>query len=384
MKVSIYHNILWSKYKGVVFSQVHSRSPLRGIAASFIQIAETEDMRVALGGVDLSYHQYPFRLLFRGAYQNSSILERIIALYKDMLRNPCDLVVIPGYHRTEHWAMLFLCMILHRKRAVFCDSTSFDKPRVFWKEFAKRRFFRRCHGVFCYGVRSKEYLMSYGVSESRINFRCQVAALPHSYDSARVMQHYREKRPSFDPHEPRFLYVGRLSREKGLDDLLRAVQKLQATLPRAKLDIVGAGPSGVQLKTLCGELGLDGSVSFLGAKSLDDIAGLFTECTALVLPSHSEPWGLVVNEALSYGCPVVVSNACGCVPDLVLNDGITGFSHDAGDINGMADALALCARSTADRVAVAASCLELISKYTPERAATQILDGCIRIAAQNP
>src|ERR1700761_9315488 len=133
MKVAIYHNILWAKYKGVVFSQVYSRGESKGIAASFIQIAETEDARVALGGIDLSYHNYPFRLLFQGAYQNSTRAQRTIALLKDLVRNPSDLVVIPGHYRVEHWAMLLWCMLTGKKRAVFCDSTRFDRPRITWK-----------------------------------------------------------------------------------------------------------------------------------------------------------------------------------------------------------------------------------------------------------
>jgi glycosyltransferase involved in cell wall biosynthesis len=378
MRVAIYHNILWAKYKGVVFSQVHSRGGVRGIATSFIQIAETEEARVALGAVDLSYHQYPFRLLFRGAYSNSSLGQRIIALAMDLFRNPSDLVVIPGYHRAEHWAMLALCMVLRRKRAVFCDSTQYDQPKVMWKEFAKRLFFGWCDGFFCYGIRSKEYLMSYGVEESKIYYRCQAAALPHEYDAGAVLGRYTAN-PKTNAGSPRFIYVGRLSREKGIDDLLSAFRIVLASMPQAKLDIVGAGPLKRQLVAQAAELGIENSVTFCGSKSLDEIALQFEKSAALVLPSHSEPWGLVVNEALSYGCPVVVSNSCGCVPDLVM-DNVTGFSFDAGNVDDLANALMSATRMSANRADVARKCLEVISNYTPERAATQILDGCMRIA----
>lgn len=380
MRVAIYHNILWAKYKGVVFSQVHSRSGSRGIATSFIQIAETEEARVALGSVDLSYHQYPFRLLFRGAYSNASLGRRIIALSRDLVRYPCDLVVIPGYHRAEHWAMLFVCVLLRRKRAVFCDSTRYDKEKVKWKEVAKRWFFGWCNGFFCYGIRSKEYLMSYGVRESKIFFRCQAAALPHEYDADAVLGRYAAKRGN-GAEIPRFTYVGRLSGEKGLDDLLSAFCTVLASLPQAKLDVIGAGPLKRQLVSQAAELGIENSVAFLGSKNLNEIALQLENSAALVLPSHSEPWGLVVNEALSYGCPVVVSNSCGCVPDLVL-DNVTGFSFEAGNVGELATAMISAARMSVNRVEVARKCLEVISNFTPERAATQILDGCVRIAGK--
>jgi glycosyltransferase involved in cell wall biosynthesis len=100
--------------------------------------------------------------------------------------------------------------------------------------------------------------------------------------------------------------------------------------------------------------------------------------TALVLPSHSEPWGLVVNESLSYGCPVVVSHVCGCVPELVLKD-ITGYSYPVGDVPALAQAMLDVTRLSRDRVAVAQKCIDLIAGFSPDVAASQILEGCARI-----
>lgn len=381
MRVAIYHNILWSKYKGVVFSQVHLDGGTRGITPSFIQIAETEEIRVGLGAVDLSYHQYPFRLLFRGSYTNAPLVRRIGALARDLYKNPVDLVIMPGYHRAEYWAMLVVCILLRRKRAVFCDSTTIDRRRAAWREWAKRWFFGWCNGFFCYGIRSKEYLMSYGVSESKIAFRCQAAALPRGYSPAKVMSHY-ESNWDGRVDAPHFLYVGRLSSEKGLEDLIAAFCAVHKSYPKARLDLVGSGPLAEQLKSRVAALGMDDAIAFLGSKSLDEIAELFMKCTALVLPSHSEPWGLVVNEALSYGCPVVVSSACGCVPDLAI-DGLTGYSFEVGDVDGLTKALRSVMQLSPHRLRIARNCLDVISNFTPERAATQILDGCLRMAGDS-
>ena len=377
MQIAIYHNILWSKYKGGVFSQVYVQSMARGIGTSFIQIAETDDERVALGDVDLSYHTYPFRLLFRGAYSNPSRWRRVITLVQDVFKHPSDLVVMPGYHRVEYWAMLLICIVLRRKRAVFCDSTEFDRPKSNWRELAKRVFFSGCDGFFCYGIRSKEYLMKYGAEEAKIIYRYQAAALPHEYDPAHVLARY-EALPPAATNIHRFTYVGRFSVEKGINDLLEAFALVYAQDPGARLDLVGAGPLREELVARVGELQLEGVVTFLGAKSITEIAELFMNSTASVLPSHSEPWGLVVNESLSYGCPVVVSNVCGCVPDLVI-DGVTGYSFEAGNVDELFRALRSVIEMAADRVAVAKNCLKVISEFTPNRAASQILDGCERI-----
>jgi glycosyltransferase involved in cell wall biosynthesis len=379
MRVAIYHNNLWARHKGVVFSQVDLGSGSRGITPSFIQIAETEELRVGLGGVDLSYHQYPFRLLFRGSYDGTPLIRLIGALARDLFKHPVDLVIMPGYNRAEYWAMLLVCILLRRKRAVFCDSTRRDRPRLAaWRELAKRWFFGLCNGFFCYGIRSKEYLMSYGVSESKIALRCQAAALPRGYSAAKVLSHYKSNWQG-RADEPHFLYVGRLSPEKGLDDLFQAFSALHKAYPKARLDVVGSGPLAEQLKSRAAALELRHAISFLGNKSLEDIAVLFLKCTALVLPSHSEPWGLVVNESLSYGCPVVVSSACGCVPDLAL-DGLTGYPFEVGNADALHKALLLVMRLSIDRQTVARNCLQVISNFTPERSATQILDGCLRMA----
>jgi len=87
---------------------------------------------------------------------------------------------------------------------------------------------------------------------------------------------------------------------------------------------------------------------------------------------------LVVNESLSYGCPVVVSDLCGCVPELVI-DGVTGYSFVAGDVDALSAAMISATKMLENRLAVAKQCLDAVAAFTPECAASQILDGCVRI-----
>jgi glycosyltransferase involved in cell wall biosynthesis len=91
---------------------------------------------------------------------------------------------------------------------------------------------------------------------------------------------------------------------------------------------------------------------------------------------------LVVNEALSYGCPVVVSSACGCVPDLV-RDGLTGYSFEVGNVDDLVKAMDAVRSFSDNREAVARRCLDVVSEYTPERASSQILDGCVRMVGNS-
>jgi glycosyltransferase involved in cell wall biosynthesis len=379
-RVSIYHNLLWPRYKGAIFSKIQSNSGRSGLAVSFVQVAETQAERSMLGKVDLSYHQYPYRLLFPGRYNDVPLYRRITALLADVWRNPCELIVLPGYYRIEYWVMLIACIVLRRKRAVFCDSTAYDNEKKYrWKEMAKTFFFRHCDGIFCYGTRSKAYVESYGVIAEKTYQPCQAAALPHRYDASAILAYYEKNRVAAAASTS-FLYVGRLAVEKGLRDLLDAFRYVHEQLPETKLNIVGSGFLDRELRERTRRLGLESAVAFLGSKDPEEIGQLLMISSALILPSHMEPWGLVVNEALSYGCPVVASNVCGCTPELVL-DGVTGYTFPAGDVRALGGAMIAVMGMSVDRFAVAKKCLDLIGQYTPERAASEVLDGCASILA---
>ena len=116
-----------------------------------------------------------------------------------------------------------------------------------------------------------------------------------------------------------------------------------------------------------------------------DVIGLaleYAKASCLILPSFSEPWGLVVNEALSYGCPVVVSHRCGCVPELVEGKP-TGFVFEAGNVIDLASKLLAVPSTFANVEATAGDCLNLISTFSPEAAAAEIFGGCMHILADN-
>ena len=99
----------------------------------------------------------------------------------EVLKAKSDLVVLPGYHRPEYWAMMVACILTGKRRAVFCDSTGRDRPRQMLTSIPKRVFFSLCDGYFGFGTRSREYLMSLGAKQEKIFIPCQAAALPRSF-----------------------------------------------------------------------------------------------------------------------------------------------------------------------------------------------------------
>ena len=378
--IEIYHNILWSKYKGQIFSNLSISTSLNNYSIRFFQIAETDTDRTSLSGVDMSYHPYPFELLFKGAYSAIPTHRLVRNLFSSVWHSDAKLILLPGYHRPEYWAMLLAAILKGKKRAVFCDSTIYDQPQSFLKGLSKRLFFSFCDGFFSYGERGRSYLIHYGAPPEKVFQRCQAAALPHGYLVANALQQRIALAPYADA--PRFLYVGRLSPEKSLDVLLNAFVQVHQALPAASLVLVGSGPQQQELADLSRSLGLGDVVLFAGSMDTAALAIEYAKASCLVLPSCSEPWGLVVNEALSYGCPVVVSHRCGCVPELVENKP-TGFVFEAGNVDELASKLVAVPTIFVNVEATARSCLDLISTFSPEAAAEEILKGCKQMLASN-
>lgn len=373
MKIDLYHSIRWSRYKAIVFSELYRIAKNSEFSFRFIQIADTSNNRTSLSPVELSYHQYEHTLLFPGSYEEIPAWKIASTLFFKTLRSNSNLILIPGFDAPEHWAMLIACMMSCKRRATFCDSTLLDRRQSKLKSYFKRFFFSRCSGVFCYGERARQYLAHYGVPSTRIFKRCQAAALPASYDEQNIPEF--RVRAAAPTNSPTFLYVGRLSQEKGLDTLVHAFASIKSQLKQARLVLVGGGPLKQQLQELAQGQGIADDVVFTGGTTQDALADHYLSATCLVLPSRSEPWGLVVNEALHYGCPVVVSDRCGCVPELV-QEGRTGYAFPANDIAALAERLLKVAAEAADTRAVAQRCLDVIRPYSPTAAAMQMLEGC--------
>jgi glycosyltransferase involved in cell wall biosynthesis len=370
--VKIFHNVVWSRHKGAVFTALHDISAAGAIRYSMVQIADTEHDRVGFSEVDYSFHRYPMRKLFDGCYEDVPTLRMIGRLTWEVLNAKADLIVLPGYHRPEYWAMLAACIVTGKRRAVFCDSTARDKPYRLHRSLAKRVFFSLCDGYFGFGERSREYLLSLGAKREKIFVPCQAAALPGSFSPERALVervHYRAG------DAPVFLFVGRLSPEKGIATLLEAFAGLHERMPHARLRIVGTGPQRAELDAQVDALGIGGAVEFLGSLQDEPLSREYYGATCLVLPSRSEPWGLVVNEALSHGCPAIVSDSCGCVPELIV-DGVSGYTFAAGDVAGLQRTMRKAMEAFVDAHGTAARCMDVICRFDPPTAAANIARGC--------
>lgn len=163
---------------------------------------------------------------------------------------------------------------------------------------------------------------------------------------------------------PLFLFAGRLEREKGLETLLAAWRA--AELPAgAVLALAGDGP----LRSLAAEAA-DKPVRALGHLTRERLRALYAAADVLVLPSirtatFTEPWGLVVNEAMLQSTPTIASDAVGAAAGGLVRDGRNGLVFPAGDTTALATRLSALAGAPELRERLGAAAREDAAKLTP-------------------
>ena len=169
------------------------------------------------------------------------------------------------------------------------------------------------------------------------------------------------------------LFSGKLSRGKGVDLLIDSVRRLpDGARSRVVLAFLGDGPLRRDLERQAADPPAVPAI-FLGFQNQSQLSRFYHAADALVLPSESETWGLVVNEALHHGVPCVVSDKVGCAPDLV-EHGRTGYVFSTGSAYALAGALEN-ALQLSRREDVRQDCRAKVDAYSTARAAAGITEA---------
>lgn len=166
-----------------------------------------------------------------------------------------------------------------------------------------------------YGRTSTEYLERLGVPASRI------VEIQNSVDERHFASEL-EDHAKFEPEvRPALLCAGQLIARKGIDLLLRAAARVQAGGDKFSLLFVGNGPDENLLRQMARDLGL-AHVAFLGSRSPQQMRSMYRTADALIFPTREDVWGLVANEAILSGLPVLCSVYAGCANELFTPDSI--------------------------------------------------------------
>ncbi len=285
-------------------------------------------------------------------------------------------VVITGYYYPAMRAAARWARRCGRASIFMGDSQWGDRRRIALREWAKGWWVRRHYdAAFAAGERTVEYLMRMGFPRERIWTGYDVVDnQAFATGAALARGEAGSLRKCLGLPERYFLFVGRFAPEKNLVRLVEAYAMYRQTVGEQawSLVLVGSGPQESMLRAQAKELR---GVVFAGFQQKETLPPYFGLASCLVLPSISEPWGLVVNEAMAAGLPVLVSDRCGCVPELVQN-GVNGYVCDPLDTEGMARLLGVMSSDSADVTKMGGASRHIVALYTPETWA-QTLADCV-------
>ena len=276
-------------------------------------------------------------------YDQVPALRRVLAIYRAVRR--CDWVFIGLPYSGPDVILLSLLLRLSGVRLiVFSESKADDQPRKALTEWIKRVVLSVYHGAIVGAARHIAYFRGLG-------FR-QRPVLP-GYNGVNIdrvrAQAGQVLAPAGAPFAARpFVYVGRFVDKKNLPNLIdayAAYTRAAGALARP-LILAGSGPEEAEMRARIARGGVADLVSFPGFLSAEEVSRLLSGALALVLVSREEQWGLVVNEALALGLPVIASQQVGA-RDALVRHGENGWVVDSEDISAIAAALTSAAASEA-------------------------------------
>jgi glycosyltransferase involved in cell wall biosynthesis len=262
-------------------------------------------------------------------------------IYQHIRGEDFDVVLVLGWYLRS-----FIQAIVAAKKAripvlVRGDSqltTSSDSFKIIFKRLIYPFALRAFNAVLYVGQRSREYFESYGYPPRQLFFS------PHCVDT----QWFRERgsaeagatlreREGIGREEAVILFAGKLLPFKRPLDIVEAAGRLVGEGRPVTVMVAGSGPLEEPMRDRAAQLGV--KLVQLGFRNQTEMPACYAACDVLVLPSTGrETWGLVVNEALACGRPIIVSDLVGCAPDLAADE-FVGRTFPFGDCQRLAKSI---------------------------------------------
>ncbi len=271
---------------------------------------------------------------------------------------------LPGTAAMLHWAL---------RRRVPCvlmsESNEHDAPRVWWKDAIKRCIVAQCSAALVGGSCSREYAIRLGMSPANIFDGYDVVDNEHFRAGALRARASRDSTLALHGL-PRsyFLTCARFEPKKNLQALIdaHAAYVRQIGGEPWSLVIAGDGSARSAMESRAHELGVKERVIFKGLVNYEDLPAYYGLASALVHPSTTEQWGLVVNEAMAAGLPVLISERCGCAGDLVKHQ-VNGLLFNPCKTEEIAHAMLTAHREEARLEQMGQQSSAIIAEWGPAR-----------------
>lgn len=276
-----------------------------------------------------------------------------------------DVVAVNGWSAPDALAALLWARYRQIPVVMMSDSTAVDFTRSTWKEWIKRRLLKNVESGFVGGTAHSAYLESLGVPESRIFYGYD--AVDNDYFMQESSKRRALERPSILPNRPFFLASNRFMPKKNLERLLIAYAEYYCLMGENAWEFVllGDGDLRQNLENLTVQLGIESPIHMPGFVQYEELPNYYAWANVFIHASTSEQWGLVVNEAMASGLPVLVSERCGCAPDLVKN-GINGYTFNPYNVSEIVVLMHKLSSKKCDLTSMGESSLKIINSWSPE------------------
>jgi glycosyltransferase involved in cell wall biosynthesis len=285
-----------------------------------------------------------------------------------------DIVAVPGWSGVAAIATLAWAAHHGIPALVMSESNSHDFRRSQFMESIKRYFIRSFAAGLVGGPGQKAYLIELGLSADAISLGYDAVDNAYFANGADAVRQ-REIMPGncklgCEYFRRFFLTVARMVQKKNLVRLVEAYARYVADSRTGEpwpLVILGAGPTRPEIESCIAQHNLSSTVTLPGFEQYDVLPKWYGAAGCFVLASIREQWGLVVNEAMASGLPVLVSRRCGCSSTLV-HEGVNGWTFDPFDIDRIASAMARVANAgESERAALGDASKRIVADWGVER-----------------
>jgi glycosyltransferase involved in cell wall biosynthesis len=360
-------------YRIPVFN-VLARHP--GIELRVIFLAKTDPStrhwRVYADEIQFAYEILPSWRTRLKKY-NLLLNQKIVACLREA--HP-QTIVCGGYNYLASWQALRWARQNHVRFLLWSESTAKDhRSGHRMVESLKKKFFDKCDGCIVPGTSAGEYARQMGVSPEHIFIAPN--AVDNELFASRATQargNTARVRAELGLPPRYFIFSGRLVKSKGVFELWEAYGSLSEKL-RSQLGLVfaGDGPLRAELENIAKSI-RPGNLHFAGFVQRDELASYYGLADCLVFPTHSDPWGLVVNEAMACGLPVISGQSAGCAADLVKAN---GRLIDSKNVDQLAQAMEEVATDVDLRREMSRESLRIIRGFSPEMCAIGIAEAAL-------
>lgn len=276
-------------------------------------------------------------------------------------------VVTMGYDSPAFWLAYAWAERHDAAKLLYMGSTRFSSRTQSGPiDWLRRMYVRRTDAFLAYGSWGRDYLLHMGAKWDSIFIGLNTVDVE---DVARRVDEATLRGRRTKPGRHDLLYVGQLIPRKGVRHLLQALERIQH--PKWHLHIAGSGPDEAELRKYTHVHDLAQAVTFHGHQNSQQLSELMARCEILVMPSLSEVWGLVVNEALAAGLFVLAGQQAGAVPDL-LQHGVNGFAIDPVDTQHFAKSLEWAMNHPKDRRLIRSTVMHCTPRHTAEQLAEAV------------